>query len=166
MASVYVRREDLYRGDLPPVCVVTGRSADGTVPIRFNSLPDWTWLLLLFGVFPFLIASWFATERVEGEVPIVRTVVERFHRRRRSSYGLAAPGVALFGVAWLAQAVWVAWIALLTLVAAIAVGVVASRSFIDGRPDRTGVWVEMTRVHPAFVDALVARGQAAETVGR
>lgn len=78
--KTWVSREDLYTGNLPAVCVVSGEEADGQVSFRFNSLPDWTWILLLFGVFPFLVAT-----------------------------------------------------------------ISASMGFIDGQPDRTGLWVKLSR---------------------
>ncbi|MDP8929905.1 MAG: hypothetical protein M3O70_15395 [Actinomycetota bacterium] len=86
MARVSVSRERFRAGDFPEICVETGRPADGLVEARFDSTPDWTWILLNFGVFPFLIATWFATERVEGKLPVVRDVVRRYHARRRQGW--------------------------------------------------------------------------------
>lgn len=94
MASTWARREDLEAGDLPQVCVTTGAPADGTVVVRFDPTPSWTWTLLLFGIFPFLIATMFAKEHVRGEVPVLRDTVERYHRRRRTGWGLVVLGVA------------------------------------------------------------------------
>ena len=157
--KTWVPREDLHRGDLPAVCVVTGQDADSRVRIRFDSLPDWTWILLLFGVFPFLIATFFASEVVRGEVPVRRDVVERYHRRRRLSWIGAAAGIAMLGLAIATGQPWVAWSGVAVVVSAIGAGVVASMGFIDGQPDRTGLWVRLRRVHPNFVAALEARGQ-------
>lgn len=158
MARVWVSREELATGEFPQVCVVTGARADATVPVRFDSLPEWAWVLLLFGLFPFLIATAFATERVAGEVPVVREVVERYHRRRRRSRWLAAGGAALIVGGLLAGAAWVVGSGVLVVGAGTAVAVVASRGFVDGRPDRTGLWVSLSRVHPGFADALEAGG--------
>lgn len=159
MADVWVSREHLHAGDLPPVCVVSGQPPDARVPFRSSSLPEWTWVLLLFGVFPFLIAAYFAEEEVVGEVPVVAAVVERYHRLRRWSVGLA--GAALVGlvVAAATPTRWLAWSSGLLLIGGVAVAVTASRGFIDGRPDRTGLWVKLTRVHPNFVQQLQSRGQ-------
>jgi hypothetical protein len=159
MAEVWVTRDDLAVGDLPPVCVVTGRPADGLVPIRFNALPGWTWVLLLLGILPFLIASLFARERVVGEVPVVAAVVERFRRRRRGSFGLGAAGLVCVAVAAAAQVAWLAWLGVLAMAAGALLAVAASRGFVDGRLDRTGLWVRLVRVHPRFAGALADHGQ-------
>ena len=157
--KTWVSREDLYTGDLPAVCVVTGEDADGRVSFKFNCLPDWTWILLLFGVFPFLIATLFATEVVRGEVPVRREIVERYHRRKRLSLIAAVVGVVLLALAMGLSQAWLAWTGVAALVVGIVVGTVASLGFIDGHPDRTGLWVKLSRVHPKFVEALEARGQ-------
>ncbi len=157
--KTWVSREDLYAGDLPSVCVVTGEDADGLVSFRFNSLPDWTWLLLLFGVFPFLIATMFASEEVRGEVPVRRDVVARYHRRKRLSILVGAVGIAALGLGVGFSQTELAWMGVAALLAAAVTGVVASTGFIDGQPDRTGLWVKLSRVHPNFVEALRARGQ-------
>lgn len=61
--SARVSAERLAAGDLPPICVVTGRPADTRVAMTFRSTPDWTWLLLLAaGQLPILawlgLAAW------------------------------------------------------------------------------------------------------------
>lgn len=157
--KAWVSREDLYTGDLPAVCVVTGEDADGLVRFRFNSLPDWTWILLLFGVFPFLIATMFASDEVRGEVPVRAEVVERYHRRKRLSMIMAPVGIVFVGLSPAVSQTWLAWMGVAALVAAIVTWIVASTGFIDGQPDRTGLWVRLSRVHPNFVEALRARGQ-------
>lgn len=158
MADVWVRRDDLQASELPSLCVVTGEPTDRTVRFRFDSSPPWTWLLLFFGVFPFLVASFLATEKVEGRVPVMPRVVERYHRLRRRSFVLGGTGVALVAIAFVAVRELV-WAGLAAIACALVVGIVASRSFINGRPDDTGRWVRMTRAHPAFVHQLQVRGQ-------
>lgn len=154
MARTVVARESLYRAELPPVCVVTGRPAESTVRVRFDSLPSWTWILLLFGVLPFLIASWFATERIVGAVPVTREAVTRFHRRRRSStLALLAGVVGLLYAGW-AVAAWALWLAVPLTVAGVAGCIWAYFSFPDGRLVRGGTQVLLVRVHPSFVTAV------------
>lgn len=157
--KTWVSREDLHAGDLPAVCVVTGEDADGLVRFRFNSLPDWTWLLLLCGVIPFLIALMFASDEVRGEVPVRREVVERYHQRKRLSLIAGAAGIALLGLAVATAQAEVALMGVAAVVTAIGARVVAETGFVDGRPDRTGLWVKLSRVHPNFVEALRSRGQ-------
>jgi hypothetical protein len=154
MASATVSRSALYDGNLPHTCVVTGQPADGTVDVRFNSLPSWTWILLLFGVFPFLIASAFASERVVGAVPVVREAVVRFHRRRRLSTVLLVAGVFGWMYAAWAHVGWLLWPFVALTVAGVAGWVWAYFSFVDGRPVRGGTQVRLSRVHPDFAAAV------------
>jgi hypothetical protein len=49
VSDALLSREALWYGELPPVCVKTGRPADGTVDVSFERLPPWTYLLLLAG---------------------------------------------------------------------------------------------------------------------
>jgi hypothetical protein len=70
LAVVNARVSDLEEGMLPHVCAKTGNPTDGYTRIRFSSAPTWTWILLLFGIFPFLIAHYFARVHVVGIVPM------------------------------------------------------------------------------------------------
>jgi hypothetical protein len=62
--------EDLEAGNLPPVCAKTGEPADGFATMVFTSTPQWTWILLFFGILPFLIVRYFTTVRITGLVPM------------------------------------------------------------------------------------------------
>lgn len=77
MARVAASVEDLQAGTLPAVCAKTGRHADGWASIEFTSTPGWVWILLLFGIFPFLIANHFATVRIVGHVPMSASALQR-----------------------------------------------------------------------------------------
>lgn len=94
MATVRLPRQRLREGALPRVCVKTGRPADGTVAASFSSLPSWTYLLLLAGILPFLIAWAFGRQRVDARLPVCRGVLDRYHRRtRRASVLFGTTGV-------------------------------------------------------------------------
>jgi hypothetical protein len=69
--------EDLESGHLPSVCAKTGLPAEGFTSVRFSKLPGWTWILLLFGIWPFLIAWYFATRRINGLVPMSDLALRR-----------------------------------------------------------------------------------------
>lgn len=43
----------------------------------FTSTPGWTWILLLFGILPFLIAQYFTTQRIVGLVPMSDVALRR-----------------------------------------------------------------------------------------
>ena len=77
MARAAATVEDLESGHLPPVCPKTGEPADGFATIVFTSTPEWTWILLLFGIFPFLIARYFTTARIVGLVPMSDVALRR-----------------------------------------------------------------------------------------
>ena len=77
MARAAVTVEDLENGHLPAVCAKTGRAADGYATIVFTSTPGWTWILLLFGIVPFLIARYFSTQRIAGLVPMSDLALRR-----------------------------------------------------------------------------------------
>jgi hypothetical protein len=77
MARAPATVEDLESGHLPPVCAKTGAPADGFATIVFTSTPDWTWILLLFGIFPFLIARYFSAVQIVGLVPMSDVALRR-----------------------------------------------------------------------------------------
>jgi hypothetical protein len=160
VARVWVHREDLITGDLPPVCVRTGDPTDELVAVRLDSLPEWTWILLLFGVVPFLIAAIFATERVPGRLPMSLRARERRRGHRRRVWAAGAVAFGLFVVAAVAQTSWPFWFALGALVVVLGSLLGLERSLPSARPDRTGLGVHLRRVHPAFVEAVAQRRHA------
>jgi hypothetical protein len=155
VTAVTVEREQLVRGELPPICVVTGGPADGTVTCRLESLPTWTWILLLFGVVPFLVALLFAQERIEGQVPVVREVVTRFHLLRKRAALLAAGAFLALIVAIPGPTIPALVVSAGVMATALATGLWARWRFIHGRPvgDRR---VRLSGVHPDFAAAVRA----------
>jgi hypothetical protein len=77
MARAAATVEDLEGGHLPPVCAKTGGPADGFATMVFTSTPEWTWILLLFGIFPFLIARYFTAQQIVGLVPMSDVALRR-----------------------------------------------------------------------------------------
>lgn len=154
VAKALVSRERLWYGDLPAVCVKTGMPADRSVPFRSERLPPWTFLLLLAGLVPFFIAALFVRERVEGRLPITARAYERYrgHRRPlRAGWGLTLGGVAAAALAT------EPWFLVLTAVGVLTVLVAEFRrsgDWFDAVPVRGTPFVELRRVHPAFVDAV------------
>lgn len=51
------------------MCAKTGLPAEVGVARTFVWVPGWTWILILFGIFPFLIARYFSARRVTIELP-------------------------------------------------------------------------------------------------
>lgn len=152
MARVAASVGDLVAGTLPPVCAKTGTYADGWATIEFRSTPGWVWILLLFGIFPFLIADYFAKVRVVGHIPMSSDALRRARWFRWSSW-------AFFALAGLLLIV-----GLVTGSAAFAVGlgvllgtllyVVVGTPFFwpQGRPSGDVVWLSF--VHKRFAEEL------------
>jgi hypothetical protein len=155
LARVWLDRQDVVTGDLPEVCVITGMPADDLVPVRFTSLPAWTFLLLFAGILPFLIAAWFAPQRIEGLLPVQASALRAYHRRRRRSW-LSSGGTLVALAATVAsdapRGLVIAAIA--ALVVAFVGVVVVDQSFADGQVDRSGAHVELRHVHARFVQAV------------
>jgi hypothetical protein len=88
LAQVDAHVSDLEAGRLPPVCAKTGERAAGEVKIRFSSAPAWTCILLFFGIFPFLIAQYFATVHIDGLLPMSEIAQRRVKVFNRLFIGL------------------------------------------------------------------------------
>jgi hypothetical protein len=158
--KVWVRREDLASGALPEVCVITGQPTDIVARTRFESLPDWTWLLLLFGVLPFLVALAFASERIPALIPLSQDAIDRRRGHRRRAFLSGGAAVALFALAAVAESVVLVWLALVALVLVLVSLLGRSRSLPRVRPDRSGLGVWLRGVHPRFVEAVETRDGA------
>jgi hypothetical protein len=156
MARTAATVEDLELGRLPLVCAKTGDVADGFATIEFTSTPSWTWILLLFGIFPFLIAQYFSRVRVVGQVPMSGRALQRawwFTWSWRALFGLA---VLEFVVAFATHASSVAVAGLVTLAAALLFTLIGW-PFVwpTGRP--SGEWVWMSFVNERFASELDRR---------
>ena len=154
MAVVHARVSDLERGALPQVCAKTGVPTDGSTKIRFSSAPTWTWILLLFGIFPFLIAQYFATVRVEAIVPMSDVAQRRVAVFNRLFIGLVALGVVVIviGFAFDTEAA-VILAGLAILIAAIFVMVLAL-PFVLPSGTVVGEWVQLSFVNERFAAEL------------
>lgn len=155
---VWVPRQALAEGDLPPVCVRTGRPADGLVPVRFRPVPGWTWLLLPFGVLPFLVATFFAGELVVGDVPATRAVVDHQRRWRRRGVWLGLAALVGVGLAVLGSSPVLAGLAVACGLTSL--GILAWRwaTWITVKTDRNGIWVRISGVHDDFAEAVASGG--------
>jgi hypothetical protein len=145
--------EDLEAGNLPSVCAKTGEPADGYVSIEFTSTPGWTWILLLFGIVPFLIAQYFSRLRVVGILPMSDVALRRARSYRWIYRGLFAVGVALFGIGLAMQASAVALSGLAALVGALLFAAVG-RPFVWPSGRLSGEWVWLSFVHARFADEV------------
>ena len=149
MAQVDAHVSDFEAGRLPPVCAKTGEPTDGEVKIRFSSAPGWTWILLFFGIFPFLIAQYFATVHVQGLLPMSEVAQRRVKAFNRLFIGLVAlsavvivvgfaidtqAAVILVGLAMMIVAVFAMFLALpFVLPSGAVMGEWVRMSFVDER---------------------------------
>jgi hypothetical protein len=154
MAAVRVPREKVESDALPAVCVKTGEPADQEIRATFSWLPPWTYLLLLAGIFPFLIALFFANEKITARLPVRTYVVDRHRQLTRRVWLLLGLAVGLGVLVGLVGEEWL-WLGPPAAVVG-AVGTLMRRAqgWIDIRPLRGTSQVELRRVSPAFVTAL------------
>lgn len=153
MARIAVRRDAFEQGTFPSVCCKTGRPADGFERWEFSNTPSWTWILLLFGIFPFLIATAFATERFSGSLPISSAAASRLTVARRLVWFFGGAAVLCFGagIAYDSLLPIALAFALLCLIAIAARWILSPSANLDGREV-----VVLSNVHRGFVAAIHA----------
>lgn len=148
MATAFASIEDLRTGSLPPVCAKTGEAADGVARLEFTTTPSWTWILLLFGILPFLIARGFSRVRVNGLVPMSDSALRRGRIFGRVVFILFLLGAAL--LIWgSAAGPAIAWAGIGVLLGSLLV-VVVGWPFIWPTGQIDGDWVQLGFVHPRF----------------
>lgn len=154
--------EDFERGRLPMVCAVTGRPAEGWYDETYESPTGLQYLLLLFGLVPFLIVRAVTRKTSKGRIPVTRatfTVLhDRARRRRRRTVTLLGVGgaAALLGIAllWSAADAGRVLAPLGLVVMAVGVAIDMSPSFLSGHVEPSGRWVVLENAHPAFAAAV------------
>jgi hypothetical protein len=161
MARVMVPADVFIEGKFPAVCAKTGAPADRWLAVRANYLPGWSWLLLLFGILPFLIVAAFATQRLTGMVPVSSRAADRLRQARlfRIAAFVAALGLAVAGA--VADQVWLWQLAVAFLFACVLTYLLEVAWSVGGRLDPSARWVQLTGVHRDFaasVDASTRRG--------
>ena len=152
MARTTARVEDLKAGTLPPICAKTGGAADGFTSIAFYSTPGWTWILLLFGILPFLIARAFSTTRVVGFVPMSEVSLRRGRAFTWTYLGSFLVGALLLALGFVT----------VPRVAELGVGVLAAAVvftcvgwlFVWPTGHLHGEWVDLSFVDSRFARAL------------
>lgn len=151
MARVLVGRETFHRGEFPPVCCKTGERAEVYDAFEFSDTPTWTWILLLFGIFPFLVATAFVTERFSGVLPLSRRAQERLRTARRLAWIIGIAAVLFVLVGLVAGSGWIflgagfaaAWLVAITLV-----------WLRSPNANLHGDAVELNNVHAVFVRTI------------
>lgn len=175
--AVRVPVDDLAVGDLPPVCVKSGRPSDVLVAVESSESafqPWWLLLLLLGPLGVIAIAVLWATSgrpnRVGGHVPVSAAALGGCEAATRASRAffvvsmvamaagigvLVAPGLAV--VLPDALGIAVAGTVVAALAASAVAASVARRRWVDLRLDDSGRWVAIGDVHPSFAAAVRER---------
>ena len=138
--------------------MVTGRPADTLVAMTFRWTPDWTWLLLLFGIVPFFIAAHFATVEIPARLPVARDTLGQYGTQRRSVWLGIIAGVALIIAAAAGQLPVLAWLGLAAWLVAGAALIVVNLWWVGVAPAQRRGDVTLRRVHPRFAQELRSEG--------
>jgi hypothetical protein len=142
--------------------VVSGQPSDALVPFRANTKPWWTVLLVLLGPWGwvlFLLLGTWLDHRVHGYLPYVDEIHTRARRSRRLALEVAvgAGGVTVglaFALTRLRSGADLAVLLGGGLVVVAALGRAAvPAGTVTLRLDRSGRYVRLGSVHPAFVAA-------------
>src|SRR5262245_4993043 len=149
-------------GPLPNLCMVCGREATLVKRKSFSWNPSWVWITLLLGLLPFLVIALILTKRATVEAPLCAE--HKYHWAKRTALVLlgllVVIGVLIVAISLTSQPghvgrsfVWVWFVCLACLLSWVIGAIVASATAI--RPtvitDRD---ITLTRVAPAFVDAI------------
>jgi hypothetical protein len=155
MARIAVRRDAFELGQFPPVCCKTGQGAQLYNRWEFSDTPGWTWILLLFGIFPFLIATAFVTKRFPGVLPISVHAQTRLNTMRRIVWIFGIAAVVLGAAGLLAGSDGMLVLAVASAV--LWLGAIALTWFSSPSANLDGDdVVVLTNVHRDFVAAIRA----------
>jgi hypothetical protein len=149
---------DIEDDVLPRVCVVTGEDGHLHWRVRYVNPAGALWVLLLFGVVPFVLARFLTRKEVEGRLPISTRGIDiiRSARRRRLIGVLTALALAAGGVVG-GAALDAPLVVLVGPGLALVIWVVTAFLFSDpvgGSVEQNGRWVWLTGTHPAFNRAV------------
>lgn len=156
MAGAVLSVERLERGDLPPVCCKTGERTRRTVERRHRVIPPWTWVLLPFGVVPFLLVALLTTQRtVMVALPMSRRAALRLRLAEVAARLALFLGVitALAVVTGSLQVPWPVPVGCIA-VAALAYAVTQLLWVRVDLSYTTAKLVHLGRVHPRFAEAV------------
>jgi hypothetical protein len=143
---------------LPLVCAKTGRRADQMVAVQAVAIPLWTWWVLPFGPPLFLLVRWLMRRQVTGWLPMSRSAAARLRRVRRLGCASLLIGAASVLAEAVAGVPCLARVGLAALATAVAAGLFEPVWSVGARLDRSSDRVLLTRVHPAFCEAVAEDG--------
>jgi hypothetical protein len=146
-----VDRALLEPGMAPLICARTGGPADALVEVCYWRVPQWTWILLPFGILPWLIARWCTQEEMTGALPFSQAVIDRYRTLSRSMAIVGVSALAALLIAAWARFAALAWLGIAGLLALVVLLAVRESGTIRGRPEPGLRALRLDGVHPAFV---------------
>ena len=150
---------------LPPVCVKTGTPTADVLTIKGSAAPTWSWFMIIFGFFPWLVASMASSKSYEIQVPMQAAVWRRHRRVRRAAVVLFVVGVTFAIVATIQGR---PNSGILLMPAFIGAAVYAGNEWFNAigvQLSREG-GLMLTRVHPGFQRALLESLRGSQAGGR
>ena len=174
---VVIWSSQLAANDFPPVCAMTGAPAETWRKFRFSTAPDWAYAFLLLlctgvGLLIVFLAIYLVSRRASGYLPLTRASSRRVALASWIPGGLFLLTLLLWVLAIIissssnddtagAVAGLVLIFSLVVLIAAM-IGWLVIRRLIgprakvfDRQPGMVEYMVEIRKVHPAFVSAVV-----------
>jgi hypothetical protein len=138
----------------PRPCVKTGVLTSDVLLKTASRTPGWIWLLLLFGVWPYLIAAHFTRRSVKVAVPFCNEAWDRYMNQWKVARNVmvgSAVLTILFLAIFRARPYWVGLVGLGCFLIALGMAIVNELENMCGAslgPDFETV--SLTRVHPTF----------------
>jgi hypothetical protein len=136
VAELKLGRLEAEEGELPPLCLRCGQPAEVYCPQKLSAQPGWTYCLLLFTFWPFLILMPLVRRNARILAPLCTTHKNYWRRRRLPAIGSVAavllvlfilylvidgldliesPFILMWMMFWLAGLLWLGRTALLFL---------------------------------------------------
>lgn len=153
VASVQVSGRRFRDGELPEVCAHSGRRADRLYRLDADRIPPWMWLLILFGVVPFLVAMIFRSRAEPGWIPLRAASAAQLRAYRVAMLGFGLATILFVGIALIARQPVGLVLAVLTTVGWVGSAWRCGWHSPSARETGRGTIV-LDNVHPDFVAAL------------
>ena len=110
--------------------------------------------MLFFGIFPFLIAQYFATVHVDGLLPLSEVAQRRVKVFNRVFIGLVALGVVVIAVGFVLDTEAAVVLAGLAMLVAAVFAMFLAMPFVLPSGAVMGEWVQLSFVHERFAAEL------------
>jgi hypothetical protein len=156
MPRVVVPIEQFEAGRFPAICARTGGTGDIDLVIEARYTPGWVYFMLLFGVLPFFVAAYFASQRRVGAVPVSIQVAGKLRAGQWTERGGWAAAIGLFVLAYATESGAALWAAGTAVV--VAIGAWIYRWIVTVRLRMDEEAVVITNAHERFAAALRGGG--------